>query len=294
MHSSSKQLVILLLTVIISWILFSIIGGVAGILYFGTEAATNPSIILSNVSFLRIFQLLQSIGVFVIPPIFFSWYYHLKFKVYYLFDKKVVISSLIITISCILLIQPFISYSGYLNYNIHLPEFLSGIENWMIQQEKATLEATKTLMQNKGTVDTFINIFIVALIPAIGEELLFRGSILPLFQTIFKNKHTAIWITAILFSAIHMQFLGFFPRMFLGALFGYLVVYGKSIYLPIVAHFINNMSAVILYTMYQNDSLSENPLEMSNESPCLMWSLISIVGVILLVIALKKVSLKKL
>ncbi len=293
MHSTGKQLIILLLTVIISWIIFSIIGALSGIVFGGLDFIKDPSVLLNNVAYLRYFQLLQSIGIFIIPPIFFTWYYHLNFKSYFQFNQRINITALLITIASILLIQPFISYSGYLNYQIHLPEFMSGIETWMIQQEKATLEATKILMQNRGATDVFINLIVIALVPAIGEELLFRGSIQPLFISIFKNKHTGIWLTAIFFSAIHMQFLGFFPRMFLGALFGYLVVYGRSITLSIIAHFINNMSAVLLYTMYQNNNISENPLEMTDESPNIAWAIISILGVILLTYGLKKFYYEK-
>ncbi len=61
-----------------------------------------------------------------------------------------------------------------------------------------------------------------------------------------------IWVSAILFSALHMQFYGFFPRMLLGAFFGYLLLWSGSLWLPIIAHFVNNCVAVIFYYLKFN------------------------------------------
>ena len=91
----------------------------------------------------------------------------------------------------------------------------------------------------------------IAIIPAIGEELLFRGVIQRLFINWTKNAHWGILITSILFSALHMQFFGFFPRMMLGILFGYLFLWSGSLWLPILCHFINNGSAVVYVYLEQ-------------------------------------------
>ena len=85
----------------------------------------------------------------------------------------------------------------------------------------------------------------VGALTGIGEELTFRGIIQSLVTEKSNNHHIAIWVTAILFSAIHLQFFGFFPRMLLGAFFGYLLVWSGSIWLPIYAHFLNNSMAVV-------------------------------------------------
>ena len=100
-----------------------------------------------------------------------------------------------------------------------------------------------------------INILLMALLPAVSEELTFRGVLQRLFQAKGERRetrdervpHTAIWCSAILFSAIHMQFYGFLPRMLMGALFGYMLVWTGSLWVPILMHFTNNSMAVILY-----------------------------------------------
>ena len=90
------------------------------------------------------------------------------------------------------------------------------------------------------------NIILIAIIPALGEELFFRGALQGVMKA-WKGAKLAIWITAIIFSAIHLQFYGFVPRMLLGAFFGYLLFWSENIWLPIIAHFVNNVLAVIFY-----------------------------------------------
>ena len=94
-------------------------------------------------------------------------------------------------------------------------------------------------------------IVVIAVIPGVGEELLFRGFLQNILKRIFKNDHIAIWIAAILFSAIHFQFYGFIPRMLLGALFGYLYVWTGNLLIPIIAHFLNNSISLIALYIYQ-------------------------------------------
>ncbi|MDZ7777205.1 MAG: CPBP family intramembrane glutamic endopeptidase [Bacteroidales bacterium] len=90
------------------------------------------------------------------------------------------------------------------------------------------------------------NLLLIAVIPAIGEELFFRGVLQKVFTDWFSNAHAGIIITSVLFSALHMQFFGFLPRFVLGVLFGYYFYWSRSLWLPIFAHFINNGAAVVV------------------------------------------------
>ncbi|MFN5620180.1 MAG: type II CAAX prenyl endopeptidase Rce1 family protein [Flavobacteriales bacterium] len=98
----------------------------------------------------------------------------------------------------------------------------------------------------------------IAIIPAICEELLFRGVLMPLLAKMTRNIHVAIWITAALFSLIHMQFYGFLPRMLMGAVLGYLVIWSGSLWTAILAHFINNATAFLLFQWYGTLETPEN------------------------------------
>jgi hypothetical protein len=109
---------------------------------------------------------------------------------------------------------------------------------------------------------------LIAIIPAIGEELLFRGVLQRIFTEWFKSAHWGIWISAFLFSAIHMQFFGFLPRMFLGLFFGYLLEATGSLWIPILAHFINNLTGVLLSFFVAKNVIpqSSNDFGMTNET----------------------------
>jgi len=91
-----------------------------------------------------------------------------------------------------------------------------------------------------------LNMLMVAVIPAVGEELLFRGVIQKLLQKLVNNAHLAIIITAILFSAMHFQFYGFLPRWIMGIILGYLFYWSGNIWYPIIAHFLNNGFQVLM------------------------------------------------
>ncbi|MBR5532145.1 MAG: CPBP family intramembrane metalloprotease [Bacteroidales bacterium] len=131
------------------------------------------------------------------------------------------------------------------NEGMHLPEFMSSIEEWMRANEDSAMEATKKLLSINTIGSLITTVLLVGALTGVGEELTFRGIIQKLISEKWSNPHIAIWVTAILFSAIHLQFFGFFPRMLLGAFFGYLLIWSRSIWLPIYAHFLNNSMAVV-------------------------------------------------
>ena len=90
------------------------------------------------------------------------------------------------------------------------------------------------------------NLVVIALIPAIGEELTFRGVLQQFLTKRCKNAHVAVWLSAFIFSFIHFQFYGFLPRMFLGLLLGYMFYYSGSLWTSILMHFVNNGVAVVV------------------------------------------------
>jgi membrane protease YdiL (CAAX protease family) len=127
-----------------------------------------------------------------------------------------------------------------------------------------------------------LNVLMLAIIPALGEELVFRASLQKILGRWTGNYHLAIWLSAIIFSGIHFQFYGFFPRMFLGALFGYLLVWSGSIWLPILAHFLNNAMATVGAYVLQlegksiDQAFEPDPVNM----PVLIASTVAFVGLV--------------
>ncbi|EOR95912.1 abortive infection protein family [Arcticibacter svalbardensis MN12-7] len=233
----------LVLFIVLGYALFS--ATAIGILYIFTGSIKFVLNAEGSKNIILFMQAWVSIGTFVLPPIAL-YYYDKHTGIDYLRINTPLSGKLIFLTALIMfIVSPFIEWVIMINQMMHLPSFLQGVEDWMRDKEKELGELTKQILIMKSPVDLLINLLILAIIPAIGEEFLFRGCFQSIFTRITKNQHAGIWITAFLFSAIHVQFLGFFPRMFLGALFGYLFLWGGSIWLAVLAHFINNATAVV-------------------------------------------------
>ncbi|MDN4166076.1 CPBP family intramembrane metalloprotease [Cytophagales bacterium LB-30] len=141
----------------------------------------------------------------------------------------------------------FISWVYEWNMQLELPAFLDGFEQWARQMEDQMAAATEALTRMPNFSDFLLAFLVIAIIPGIGEELVFRGVLQNQLQRIAGNAHVGIWVSAFIFSAIHMQFYGFFPRLLLGAGFGYMYVFsGKRLLYPILAHLFNNGFTIVL------------------------------------------------
>lgn len=140
--------------------------------------------------------------------------------------------------------------SKFIEWNaaMDLPEALSGLEKWMRDKEDQLSVMTEFLTSYKSFGQLLIALFVATLLPALGEEMLFRGVIQTKIFQESRNIHVAIWVSAAIFSAIHFQFYGFLPRMMLGALFGYLYYWTGNLWVAILAHFVNN--GFVLVMMY--------------------------------------------
>ena len=141
------------------------------------------------------------------------------------------------------------------NQGMVLPEAMKGIEKWMKNSEEATGEMTKFLTTFKTPSQLIVALVVVAVLAGISEELLFRGVLQNITLRAFGNPHLAIWFAAFTFSFIHLQFYGFFPRMLLGALFGYLYYWTKNLWVPMFAHFVNNGFTLLMAYLYSTKAV---------------------------------------
>jgi uncharacterized protein len=137
------------------------------------------------------------------------------------------------------------------NATVTFPDFLKDFGAWAREREDLAEKLTKFFIAFESNGDFLLGVFVIALLPAIGEELVFRGMLQPELFRATGNYHAAIWISAIIFSAFHMQFFGFIPRLLLGALFGYLYVWSGNLLIPMIAHFVNNGFSVLMMYLYQ-------------------------------------------
>ena len=133
------------------------------------------------------------------------------------------------------------------NKSIHLPESLSQLETVFRNMEESAQAVVDSLMSGASVGSLIVSILIVGVLAGLSEELFFRGGMQRIFMCTKMNPHAAIWSVALIFSVFHFQFFGFVPRLLLGAYFGYLLWWSKSVWLPIIVHVINN-SLVVYFT----------------------------------------------
>lgn len=162
---------------------------------------------------------------------------------------------LLLVFAIMFISTPLIEFLSNLNQKMVLPHYLS----WMREKEMEAQKYTEAMLQMKTVWDMIKDLLIIGLLTAIVEEFMFRGVLQTIFTRWTKNTHAAIWITAILFSAFHMQFFGFLPRLMLGVLFGYFVAWSGSVWTSVWAHFINNGTAVVATYLFRNKTIKINP-----------------------------------
>ncbi len=214
-----------------------------------------------NISVLKFFQTIQSIGVFIVPPLIIAWMLHGKPSVYLKYNIRPELVSVVVVIAIIFFSNPLINWLNEINSKLSFPGWLNSLEVWMKNSENQANKITEAFLADTSVASLLKNIVMIGVLPAIGEELLFRGVVQRLFKKIYGNAHAAIWITAALFSALHLQFFGFLPRMILGAMFGYMLEWSGTLWLPIIGHFVNNSAAVIAFYLTRKGNLDTAVLD---------------------------------
>ena len=250
--------------ILLCFLVTFVVAAVVAIPFFGMDSFSSivnstMSLDEDNIPFLKYIQVVQSIGLFILPSLLLAILFGGNIVQYLKINRVPRSTSVSVAIAIILVSSPMINMLAELNSKLALPEFLSGIETWMRTSEDSANEITQLFLKVDSVWGLLFNIFMIGIIPALGEEFLFRGIIQRIFTDWTKNYHWGIWISAILFSALHMQFFGFIPRVILGAIFGYMLVWSGSLWFPIIAHFVNNSVAVIAYYLYNGGTIAVDP-----------------------------------
>lgn len=238
---------------------------------------------VAEIELMRILQVVQSIAIFIIPSIIgVRLFYENSYSQCFGSKRALGLPSIILSMLIIICSAPLISWATYINMNLPVPQWMEGF--WALLQDAETeaLDITRRFLSGSTFNDYAANFLIMALLPAVGEEWLFRGMIQPLTARATKNMDVAILITAVLFSALHFQFMTFFPRVILGVILGYLFYLGGSLWLSIAAHFANNLVALVLYKYYQHWQLGDgvDPLAPVTTSPDVIHILLSLAVVV--------------
>jgi membrane protease YdiL (CAAX protease family) len=218
------------------------------------------------------------IGMFLVPALLFPQM--LKWDANRLFQYKTPVSafSLLMGVLIVFVSVPGVSGLFQLNQGLSFPESLKDLEISIRAMEEQAAALTKIFVSADNLSMLFLNIFVVALVPAVAEELLFRGVLFKYTHLIFGNLWVAMILSALIFSGFHGQFYGFLPRFALGLVLAYLFYASGSIWVPILAHFVNNAMAVIL-TYFEKDLTVFRIFEESYNFEW-YWSVLSILATI--------------
>ncbi len=230
-------------------------------------AGMNPSdLSRGELQMMKMIQILSSLFIFIIPALIFSWLKTGNRYAYSRLLQGVKPLGVVLATFALLAAMPLVNWMVEINQAMSLPASLSSFEQVLRSMEEQTADMINAFLSMNGSVDLLINMLMMAVLPAVGEELLFRGSLQRLLREWSKRPHLAIWLSAFIFSFIHFQFYGFLPRMVLGALLGYLFYWGGSLWYPIIAHFLNNGLQVLAVHLGWIE-LPENAMEQAQEMP---------------------------
>ena len=203
-------------------------------------------------------QLLNQAGLFLLPTLL-HWFINEKRRLADFNGQpvgRVMGWGLVILLTISLM--PVNSLIIGLNQALTLPDSLAPLERWIRAKEDQMAELTRFLTTFRTVPQLAMAMLTIAVMPALSEEVLFRGVLQRKFIVWTGSIHAGIWLAAALFSAIHLQFYGFVPRMLLGALFGYLYVWSGNLWVPMLAHFVNNGFTIFLIFLYNRRFTSIN------------------------------------
>lgn len=239
-------------------LLFALIGMLSGMLYsslmydipineLGQASRSEYSLQIA-----RALQLFGQLGLFVFPPLFFSLLVH-QYPFFFLGYKHIrSVSHAILGVLIMFMVLPSINFLADFNQSIRLPEWMATLEQWMMEKEDQAAVMSKAFLEVHSVSGLLINLLMIAIIPAFGEEMVFRSVLQPMLIRGTRNVHIGILLTAIVFGLMHFQFYGLLPRIVLGMILGYFYLWSGTIWVPILMHLVNNGAAVLVFWLNYN------------------------------------------
>lgn len=239
---------------------------------------------------LRISTLVQDVMLFILPAVITAVMVTPYPGELLAINRGAGVNLLIIVVLTFVVSLPSMNALVAWNESQTLPSALSGVEQWMRESENAAKGSVEMLLGGTSVGDLVVSILIVGVLAGFSEEIFFRGGLQRLLASGKMSPHAAIWLTAFIFSAFHVQFFGFFPRLLLGAYFGYLLWWSRSIWLPVFAHILNN--STVVYASWHNRvyGAGEGSGLDTFGAESVWMILLSIMFVALCFIAMKKIS----
>ncbi len=239
---------------------------------------------------------LQDVLMFILPAILLAVICYKRPWRFLEIDRPPSWLALVIVVVVWAVSMPAMNWLVEWNQNIHLPASMAALEQTLRDSEDAMEQITNQLLTLNSVGDLVAGILVVGVMAGVSEEFFFRGALFGIMRRGRANIHIVIWTVAIVFSAIHFQFFGFVPRMLLGAWFGYLLVWTRSLWVPVIAHALNNGIVVVFQWLDSNHYIDGNALDQLGvpaEGQFPVLALASAIATILLIVAAKRVFSKK-
>ena len=259
-NSGYANLLYYLLVVILAGLISSyLVGAVVCQIVYGVSFFSSSNLVFdaensSLMNAMKTMQFFNAVGTFILPPLVFI---HLRGKSvvsYFKLNNTLGLKTILIVLLMAWAMIPIANFLGELNDLVPLPEFL----NFLKLAEQQTLLLTEQFLQMDSVLDLIAMLILMGGVAAIGEELLFRGVLQNLFKEWSGSKHIAVWLTALLFSVIHLQYHAILPRFALGAFIGYVYLYSGSLRVPILLHFLYNSTLVVVTYLVQHKVLNSS------------------------------------
>lgn len=215
---------------------------------------------MQSTAAMRIAAVMQSLFQLIMPAIATAMIVTRRPATFLAIDRRIDLRLLLLAAAALITATPMMNRLIALNEAVTLPDSLAWLEQSLKQMEEQAA-ATIAVMQGGTSVgDLVMNILIIGVLAGLGEELFFRGTFLQLMTTGRINPHIAVWTVAVIFSAVHLQFYGFVPRTLLGAYFGYLVVWTRCLWIPVIIHALNNIIYVSSEWIAARQGLDESAI----------------------------------
>jgi uncharacterized protein len=205
-------------------------------------AASHSTVTVRNCA--RLLVLISHASLFILPALTFAYLQVGKNWIeVFRFKRNLQLKSVFLSIMLLLAAFPMAQWLYKMNYAVDMPD------SWV----KTDLQATQKVMQlmeMHTPTELLFNLLIIAIVPAIGEEMIFRGLVQQSLGRATQSHWWAIGVSAVIFSASHCQFLGFLPRVLLGVLLGYIFYHTQNLWYSIIAHGVfNGIQVITFYAM---------------------------------------------
>jgi membrane protease YdiL (CAAX protease family) len=264
----------------------ALVGMIAGYAIMALFSVTDSE----SLTGMRIMQLSTQIGLFFLPPS--AWALLFETKPKSALGLKATAPAIMFGLGVLLMLAalPLVHGLSEWNQSFRLPESLAAIEQQLRAMEDKAEALTKTFL-SVGTIGGLLfNLLMIAVVPAVGEELLFRGVIQNLLIRSMRNVHLAVVLGALFFSTLHFQFYGLIPRFLLGLFLGYFFLWSGSLWVPILMHFVNNGLAVVAFYLHYN-GVSDVPMEdFGSVTAWWQWVISALLSLTILLAAYKRQS----